>query len=463
MPASSILGLLTSESISSVTSESARREVFYDYPSGGAPLMGLLSLLESEGQDKTTFGWWERRAPKWEGVSAQANSAGPFTNTSDADLTEAGWTVAAGSSVRIYVVDATEFLLRDDVFMYRIPGTSSSFKDLHGRVTAIDTTNNHITVTLLQTVTNALNTTAANGLAINITGSASAEAARAKTGVTMLPAEINNYTQIFRTPFSFAGSEAKQGVRFDSSGMYQTQSNDAGYRHNILLERAAFWGLKKKETSGITNDDSENSVIRHTGGLLWFLKQWELGNVTNSGAFDYRPGGADITASDWTTTDDKRIIQVNGTITGDQFDMLIARVFDKHTSDKGFEKIMFCGSQFLQYFTKYAQRQSLVTRQVHSKGIHGFVVTSWETPSGTILIKTHPLFNQSTDWKRSAFIIDSGDIKYIYQNGRDTNIRPNVQPNDYDGRKDEWFTEAGFEYRYPEGAMFIHNVTGFVL
>ena len=44
----SILGLLGTEQLAAERFTSIRRKVFYFYPNGAAPLMGLLSLLEEE-------------------------------------------------------------------------------------------------------------------------------------------------------------------------------------------------------------------------------------------------------------------------------------------------------------------------------------------------------------------------------------------------------------------------------
>lgn len=421
--------------------------------------MGLLSLMESEGVDKVEHGWWEKRAINYEAVTATAVSDGPFTNTSGTDLTVAGWSRAIDTSIRIYLSSADNIRVRDTIFIYQVPGTGAA-QDIVGRVTAVDTANDYITVVLTQAVSNALNGTAEAGLYVTVTGSAVPEASNWQGGVYHSPVEITNYIGIHREGFSFSGSAAKIGQRFDSSGLYQETSNDAGYRYNIGAERKLFWGVRHKETTGITNEESEDSVIHHMGGLLWFLRQWELGNTSNGGKFDYRPGGTNVTSSAWATTNDKRVIDVNGNLTGDQFDMLIARVFSSHTSDKGFEKMLFCGHEFLQYFTKYVERKGIATRQYHAKTPAGFTVTVWESPFGTVLIKTHPLFNESVAWRKSAFIIDTGDLKFIYQNDRDMNINPNIQLPGYDGRKDEWFGTLGLECKFPEGMMFIYNVTG---
>lgn len=459
-----IFGLVSSQSLDGKQSLNARRKVFYQYPNGAAPLMGLLSMMDEESSDKAEFGWEEERALTFCQVTAQANSAGPFTDTSGSagavgtDLTAAGWSKSAGDTIRVKLADLEVIQERDAIQFRHVPGTSSSFKTFNGIVTAVYTAHNTIDVMLSEAVANALNNTTANGINVIMVGSAVAEGERSKTGFQTWPMDVSNYTQIHRHAFNFSRTALKAGLKFDSSGVYKTKAKKNQLKHMYALERAAMFGVRSK-TTGLTNADGETTVRRTSGGLLWFLKQWEKGNTTNGGAFDYRPSGSDISTSDWKTTDDKRVIDVNGTCSKDEFELLIERVF-KYTSDGSFEKLCLCGGGIISAFNKFVDREALRCTKLSVKETYGMDLVTWESPHGTIHFKSHPLLTQAPGMNNSGFIIDMGNLVYTPLNDSDTNLLKNRQSNDYDGRKDEWLTECGLEIRFPESHMFIDRLTG---
>lgn len=453
-----VLGLTKTTDLDSFLSENARRNVFHQYPQGAAILMFLLSMMDTEAVDKTEHGWWEQRHDPHASKTASANAAGPFTNTSGTDLTQAGWTQAAGTSIRIYVDDASQFRVRDGVWVKNAAGASSTVVQIKGVVTALDTASNYLTVRLLRTVTNGLNTTANNDLDCMAYTTIAEEAGRSKEGGHSWPTEVSNYTQISRSAFRFSGSALKEGLRFDSRGIYQRKSKQASLRHMELMERTVFWGEKRVDT--VTNDDNDSVPERKTGGLYWFLEQWEKGNTGNGGSFDYRPNGDDVSALSWTAAEDKRIIPIAGsTITGTQFEDLMERLFRK-TNDQGFEKLCLCGSGFLKVFNRFCAENSYVTRSLTADGAFGMKMTSWESQFGDILFKTHPHFNETDSLRYSAFFLDTGNLMYHPLNDRDTELLKNRQPNDADYRKDEWLTEWSIEVNFPESCMFIDDLRG---
>ena len=80
-----IMGLVSEQEFedNSFHSFNNRRQTFWNYPEGGAPLMGLLSLTETEPTDTArNFGWYEAR---YEYPRTQtAGSDGPITATGSA-------------------------------------------------------------------------------------------------------------------------------------------------------------------------------------------------------------------------------------------------------------------------------------------------------------------------------------------------------------------------------------------
>jgi hypothetical protein len=460
-----ILGLMPSSQLASEFSNNVRRTVFHQYPTGKFPLMGLLSLMDTDGSDKPVWGWEEKRNITHETVTQMANAAGPFTATDGSNgavgtnKTTAGWGDSAGTTIRVELADVTFIGVRDVLMFRNVPGTSSSIKTFRGVVSAVYTAHSTVDVLLLETVANVLNDTTANGIAVINIGNAASEADRSKTGFTQFPTEISNYTQIFRQPFHFSRTALAAGVKWDKTGIYKTTAKDNSLKHMVQMERAALWGIRTSNAT--TNDDGETSIRRTTGGLLWFLQQWEKGNTGNGGAFDYRPGGSDISASAWNASDDKRILDINGTVTADEFENIIERAF-RHTSETSFEKLWLAGSGIMSVLNKFVARQGLKMTKLMTDEAYGMNVSTYESPHGIIHVGTHPLLSQTPAYRNSGFILDIGNLIYTPLNGADTELYKNRQAPDYDGRKDEWLTEFGLEIRFPESHMFIDRLTGIV-
>ncbi len=463
-----LFGLITTAELAATYSNNARRVVFYQYPNGKFPLMGLLSLAdEAEQVDKQEFGWNEDRFVLPTSKSVAANAAGCFTDLTGAagapgaDLTSGGWSQAVNTQIRIKVQNAAQFRTRDVIWMKDVPGTASSLKQINAVVDAVWPVQNTIDVHLIVAVTNALNDSTTVGIAVDFVGSASVEGGFSKLGGYQFPITPTNYTQTFRTVVGpFTRAALKAGQKFDSTGVYQTAAKQAHIRHMIALEFNAFFGVRGSNLV-YDGDDGVTKTEKTSGGLLYFLRQWELGNISNGGIVDYRPGGSDITASDWKTEDLKRIISLNGaTVTKDQFDRLIQMVF-RYNSDTSWERLCVCGAGFLGLFQRFAEKNSIKVVEINSKeNTYGMTMTIWHTAWGDLYFKVHPLFTENPRFTNSAFFTDMGSIKYHSLTDSDTELLDNRQANDYDGRKDEWLTEYGLEFNFPERHMFVDNCGG---
>ena len=436
---SQILGITTSDASEAYWSENARRKVFHQYPQGAAPLTGLLSLMGSEGTDKTKFGYWEDRMdPHYSStkVTAAGTNGGPFDSwassvvgTDEADP----FSAAVGDSLAIYVNDYTQFRIRDVVWVKGALNSSGAVISLKG-VIIVEPTTDVIVIRLIEALTNCANDATNLALGVFAIGSATGEGDRSKTGGNSRPLEIENYTQIMRTAYSLSRSALKGGLRYDSEGEHREKAKKNALRHSILQEKSNFWGTRA--TANVTNADGEVVPEKKMGGIEWYIKQWELGNTANGGAFDYRPGGGDLTNTAWTADDDKRMIDVQGTINKSQWNDLMERLF-RYTNEENFQKLCLCGSGFISVFSEFVDNNTTVKRKLFDSGKAGFSFVEWESPHGTIMFKSHPLFNQHVDFRNSAFFLDMGNLKYRYLNDSDTELLENRQANDADKRKDE--------------------------
>lgn len=462
---SAILGLMSTKDLEASFSLTARRKIFYRFPEGKFPLMGLLSLLDDETTDKPKFGWFEQRENQLYSITAQspvgAGNIGPFTNaTNDALQTAAGFTIAANGQFCIRVASTEQFHQRDVLWLKNVPNGAGSAL-LNPQVIVDEVVSSTVLLVRAQAgaITSMSNDTDANGLHVLIVGTAAAEGARSRSGNYTAPIEPENFTQIHRNGFKLTGNALKAGLAYDKTGAYKGKSTQAMQRHMELLEKQSLFG--RRGTQNVLGDDGDIVPERTSGGLLWFLQQWELGNTGNGGLFDYRPDAANITNSVWTAEDDKRIIPANGTMTKANFEMLNERIF-RYNGNTG-EKLVLCGNGFIKAFQDYVKLGATIQMSLYEKEeVYGMKIFRWTTPWGDLIFKSHPLFNQNAGLRNSAFIADVGSMKYICVEDRDSQLLKNRQPNDADYRKDEWFTECGMELHYPERHFFVDNLTGVV-
>lgn len=461
-----IFGLTVSGDLASYLSENARREVFYRYPSGKFPLTGILSMMDDEETDKQVFGWWEERDTAIKTATAASGlgggGGGPFGNAAFGAALADGANLVANTEYTVKVVDASQFRVHDLVWIRNAPNqAASTLFQIKGVVTAVSTASNYLKFRPVEAHTAISNDTDANGLGVFFYGSAAPEATKSRNGSYSFPIEISNNTQIHKHGMTISRSALKAGVRYDQKGIWQDKAKKLQLRHMKGMELTNLHGVKSYVAT--TNEDGDTVGEYKTGGIEWFLKQWEKGNTGNGGAFDYRPGGSDISASAWNADDDKRILDINGSVTVEEFESIIERAF-RYTDDATFEKLCLCGVGFLTAFNRYCELKSYKTTTLNSKEeTFGMQMTRLETLYGNLVFKTHPLMNESAEFRYDAYILDVGNLKYRPLSDSDTEFLEGRQDNDFDGRKDSWLTEAGIEVRMPETHMHIKGLQNIVV
>lgn len=450
-----ITGILGTESMSANRFKSIRREVAYQYPNGAAPLNAILSMLDDESLNDPEFKQFEKRLQLQQTTTASANAAGPFTTSGgDVDSTAAGFNLAADGAIRLKVASTERFRVGHVLEIRDVPnGAASALMTLRFKVITI-TAATKLELKALEAYNSISNDTDANSLTVNVIGTAFAQGAVGSSDAPYeTPLDTLNYAQIFRTKFSFTGTQLKTSLIFDETGPYADKAKDASLMHAIEMEKAFIFGVRSK-----TVDGTSNLPTYTTGGILWWLKQWELGRAANGGEFEYRPTGSDVTAAA-DSTDDKRIIaNSTGKISLKTLEGYWERAF-RSTSNKSAEKLVLCGSGALSTFNQLYQGKLVQQTGPMAEGGFGMRFTSQMTPHGDLFFKTHPLFTQDPVLRYAALVLDVGNLKYRYVDGRDTEILENRQANDADYRTDEWLSEAGLEVLYPESHMFLQNLT----
>jgi hypothetical protein len=456
-----ILGLMSSETFKAHWSLNARRRIFYKFPQGAAPLMALLSLLEPESTDKPEYGWYEKDFTEQQAVTVAIDGdSGPFSTTgTNTPLTEAGWTATVNTIIRVRLEanGSEQYLVNNTVWVMDVPLAAGGFTQLYGQVTSIPATN-QIEIRLLQAVpANVLNNQLQAGLNVIVIGSAYGEGvvnnSSEKWNPPILPV---NFTQILRKKFSFPRTALKPGLKFDKSGMYKDKAKENSLRHMMDLEKCFLFGTK---SSFVTTIDGEDSVVRTTGGVLYWLQQYEAAFSIFRGGDGVSVGPAAVTLD---SDDDKRIINnAAGTVTPKSYAKYLERVF-RRCNNKAQEKLVLCGSGFLETINQMYFGSTTLNSNLPLESTYGMNVVRHQTPHGLVYYKSHPLFNlRGSRFYYDALFLDVHNLIYRPLNDSDTKMVDRSLPN-ADKRVDEWITEAGLELRMPESHLWLRNVRDYL-
>jgi hypothetical protein len=125
------------------------------------------------------------------------------------------------------------------------------------------------------------------------------------------------------------------------------------------------------------------------------------------------------------------------------------------------EKVCFCGNRAMLAFQRMARLNTAVNLEITpAQKEFGMDVRRFFTPFGTLVLKTHPLFNQvqsdvSTGGGQTyaamdtwALILDMANISYRPLRNSDTQYLPDRQDNGVDGLTSEYLTECGLEVNH---------------
>jgi hypothetical protein len=441
-------GLLTTETVKDYKALNARRKVYHQFPTGSAPFMAVLSMMPDEETATAEFGWWERRFPTLRTTLAASGTA-PFMTAAGSALADP-FDMVENTEYQVNVASTSEF---KPTHVIEIRGVvrSGGTTDVKGTVTEV------VSSTVLKfrpyaAVTGVQDgTTDNNSKTVAIIGTANQEYARSGRGIVSFPVKPTNFTQIFRDAFNISRTALKAPQDYDASGPYKQMAWENGLRHMVQLEKAFIFG-QKHEVLVADPETGEESPEKKTGGVIWFLEQWEAADSVYRGG----TGAAAITAN---SDDNKRIIDTGGTLSKADYKKYMARLFRK-TNDRAYEKLCLCGGQHLETVNDIMDdnvQVQVAFGEVTPIGNIQFLVNAVRTLRGTVYYKVHPLFDEDPDLQGNGLYLDVGNLKFRPLTDSDTEFLKGRQENDRDGRKDEWITEAGLECRFPESHMYIKN------
>ena len=240
-------------------------------------------------------------------------------------------------------------------------------------------------------------------------------------------------------------------LTFDKTGIYKEKAKENSLNHMTEIERAMLFGDRSITTT--TAEDGESVPIRTMGGVLWFLRQWELGTPY---------GVAPSYMNDYTDPNKRIITLPNNTINPKIYGQLLEKVF-RVTNNKDYSKLCLCGNRFLSTINEMYRGSTTLISQQGKDVAYGMNVVQHDTLFGTVYYKTHPLFQTYGDFSDCAFFLDIQNLRYRPLLDSDTRLLANRQENDEDRRKDEWVTEASLECRLAESHMFVQGVDNFTV
>jgi hypothetical protein len=266
------------------------------------------------------------------------------------------------------------------------------------------------------TVTRGIGSTATailEGDELYIIGTAQPENDTSKVARSKTPSLLENNTQIFRTPWEISGTAENVGYMVNPREWDRLERN-AALEHAKDIELALLFGRKSATTPGSAED-------RTTGGVLSFITS----NQTDAG----------------------------GTLSEAEFNAFMLQVM-RYNSRK--EALALCSGVGLSALNKFPASKQITKNEESSYGMN---VTQYTSPFGTLKVVYHKLM-EGAKYGGYIIVVDMEEVAYRPLTNRDTKIRPNIQPNDQDGRKDELLTECGLEFGQQRKHGLISGITG---
>lgn len=402
-----------------------RQGILKLFPNGKMPLTAISSMGRSERADDPEFKWYSKDLALQGG-----DLTGVFNDPalgSGAEYTTGTASIGTVVHCKVSLATAGHFRAGHSVVLVKKTNIANA---VWGYVTEVykNGASSRISVRLITAATaSQLDVGETAGVDyIDIIGNANEEGSAIPDSVNYKASKFSNYTQIFRTPVSITRTQRRTRMR--TGDVYTEQLREALQYHGIEMEKACLFGQKYEDTSG-------EEVMRFTQGLVPFIQEHNSGNVvsyTTDSTLAWRQGG-----EDW--LDEK------------------LEVLFRYGRE---EKMAFCGAKALMGINKIVKQNSFHTL-TPTKAAYGVNVMEWVTPVGRIFVKTHPLYTQQERLHNSITIFEPENKRWMYIDDThfkrdDTEKKAGFQA--IDGTKEEYLTEGGYEWHFPETMMHMSAV-----
>lgn len=397
--------------------ENWREMVLYLYPNGSAPLTAMLSMLGSEATDDAHFHWF---------TQTMGSVNGAVTNIYTDSVLASAYTTGGVAGSRLYVVVTDSDVYNSIRAGHQLLLRDQSDLDVDVNAKVIDKytlgTSYVLVVKLLEADDNSASHDLSDCDYLCVIGNINAEGAEMPDAVSFDPIEYENYTQIFRTPLDITRTARKTKLR--TGDAYQKMKKEALEMHSIEMELAFLFSIM---TLG-TGDNGKPE--RTTRGLIPFLKQYASSNnscyTTDT---DFSGDTWLVGGEDWLNTRLEAIFRYGSS-----------------------EKMAFAGSGALLGMNRLAKAGAQITMTPTTES-YGISVSKWVTPFGTLNVKTHPLFSYDPTNRNSLVIFEPENLKERVLDNTiffDDKEKQNTGHNRIDGTKEEYLTETGLEYHFPQ-------------
>lgn len=242
-----------------------------------------------------------------------------------------------------------------------------------------------------------------SGAKLHIIGNGNEEGALSRSLISTQKVPQYNYCQIFRTPFGVTET-ANVTDTFGGKDMDEERANSL-IEHKKDIELSLWFGERKEDTSG-------THPLRLTRGAIKFIST----NVKDVAA-----------------------------LTEQEFEDFL-RICFRYGSR---EKVLFCSPKLIQVINGFS-RGRLETKSDEST--YGVTVTRFQNAGRKVMLVEHHLFTNDNLSDLSGIagygaLLDIGDLRLRYMSGRMAVLKPNIQANDEDSRKDEYLSEVGLEMK----------------
>lgn len=378
-----------------------RQGILMRFPNGHAPLVALTSVMKKKVTDDPQYQWWERELSDVRlslDTAIHTPTLAPGTTT----ITFAANPFGHGGVDQVKPGD----LLRSE------HEESGNYEIM--RVLTVTPGANQVTVTRGFAGTTAFTyTVASESVNFHIMGSVYEEGADTPESIRYRPVKKYNYTQIFRD--SLKATRTAMHTRLRTVDEVRDAKQQALLYHSIRMEYA-FWFGARSEAIGAGGEPE-----RTTGGIIQTIRNEAAANVLNQ-------AGAAMSLA--------------------EFEDMALEAFRWGSQ----EKMGFCGNRALLAIQRLVRKNASleITPAVKEFGMD---VRRLFTPYGTLVLKTHPLFNQITSTVASSYwsldswlvILDMANLTYRPLKNSDTQYLPDRQNNGRDALTSEYLTEAGLE------------------
>lgn len=263
--------------------------------------------------------------------------------------------------------------------------------------------------------------TMAAGDDLIIIGSSYLDGATSGTPKSITEFSKFNYTQIFRTPFAFTGRDLETELFGGNDKMTETKWQ--AVEHKKGIEYAFFFG-KRHLISAVAGTSHQATM---TGGLE-----------------------ESITSNVW----DVSGVSLNTRTFNEFLEEGLRWGRGGRLQGGAATKYLLCSSRWLTEINDWADQK--LEYRVLDKSI-GFAAMEYKSPHGKVMLVSSPLLDE---WHPDyAFLVDFNHVDYVFLRNRDTKLLSDIEENDRDGSKYEYFSDVGLQVEFEHSHALLKGLS----